>query len=174
MSEERELLDTTKSTAPVDRSESRAERKVRMAQVLERGSVANRLNVDLPPELYGEWVPRDHADVHRMEILGFKVDDKYGLKQSLHSDGTPITQIGDVVFMVTSRENKELLDEIRQEQFERRHGKVGVEEQTVQGEEKEVIGQAKKIDLPIIKESTARVAKKAEIEAALAVPPAKR
>jgi hypothetical protein len=166
MSEEREVL-TNSGTEKAERTETKSERKARLAAVLERGYLSERLQVPLPDNMYGEWVPKDHAEITRKELLGFRVDQQYGLKQSLHSDGTPITQIGDVVFMVTSRENKELLDEIRNEQYERRHGKIGATEHKTQDEEKSVIEPSEKLGVPTIQESSARVAKKAEIEAVL-------
>lgn len=170
MSIERDIIDVKNTDPKQPGPESREQRKARLATVLERGYVADRLKVDLPDDKYGEWVPDDPAEVHRMEILGFEIDSQYGLKRSLHGDATPMTKIGDVVFMVTSKENKELLDEIKEEQFERRHGKPGDEVRKTQGEEKEFTSPAHQIGVPVIEESTTKVARKAEIEAVLGGP----
>lgn len=98
------------------RALSREERKARLATVLDRGVVHERLKVDIPPHLHGEWVRRDPMDVDRMRTLGFWVDNQYATKRAIHSDGTSGNVVADVIFMVTTRDNKELIDEVRLEQ----------------------------------------------------------
>lgn len=145
------------------------ERKARIARVLERGVTADRLAVDLPDGLYGEWVPRDLTEIDRKKLLGFRLDDEYAKKRSLHSLGDGSAVVGDVVFMVTTRENKELIDLVKRERFERLHGsfkkKRGpqVEEKAFADQVRTRLGE----HVPVIDESEARPAGKEEIEAAL-------
>ena len=140
---------------------TRNEKKAKLARVLERGVVVDRLNVDLPPELYGEWVSDDPVSIASMEALGFYKDTNYATKNSLHSTGTQEGRVGDTIFMVCDREVKEIIDEIRRDQFERTHGR------TRQREDKEGVSLVEKSGLPTFTESKEHVAKKADIEAAL-------
>jgi hypothetical protein len=96
---------------------SRAEKKARLISVLERGIVHDRLFVPLPPEVHGEWVRDDPLEIARMQTLGFVIDHEYAPKRALHSDGSDVGRVGDVIFMTCDREIKEIVDEIRHEQF---------------------------------------------------------
>jgi len=49
--------------------------------------------------------------------MGFKVDDEYAPKRALHSDGTQTAIVADVIHMTCPRMIKDLIDEIRHEQF---------------------------------------------------------
>lgn len=174
MSTEREVTDlnanrTVKTTEEI-KAESRAEHKAKLAQILDRGMVQDRLHVELPVDMYGEWVPDDPLEVHRMQLMGFVIDTEYAVKRGLHSVGGTEARIADVVFMVTQRETKELIDEIRAEQYEAAHGKKSGEIKKGQIEEKAF---ASSVDagtggvIPVIEESQERAAKKADIVAAL-------
>lgn len=120
-----ELLDATfkamegKEENPAN--ETREQRKARRAAVLERGVINDILDVpNLPKDKYhGEWVRADPMQVRAMQALGFWIDTEYATKRVTHSDGTSGNRVGDVIFMVTDRENKELIDEIRDEQRKR-------------------------------------------------------
>ena len=150
-------------------SETRAQKKARIARVLERGVVIDRAAVALPPNLHGEWCHKDPVEIERMRALGFWVDGEGGRERhatGLHSDGDGTPMIGDVVFMVTDKENKELIDEVRTEQYQKTHGKPG-EEVREQPEEKGFKGNVAGLPTPIIEESSARTIRKAELEAIL-------
>lgn len=96
---------------------TREERKARIAAVLDRGITNDRLKVDLPEHLHGEWINRDPAEIMRMQALGFEIDTQYAPKRALHNVGDSSAVIGDVVFMTCSKEVKELIDEVAKEQF---------------------------------------------------------
>lgn len=176
MSEEREVTDVASGQTmtmgealkldPEETKKLRREKKARLASVLERGLVADRLQVDLPPDLYGEWVPNDPAEVLRMQTLGFEIDTKYAPARALHSKGSGGgSVIGDTIFMVTDRETKDILNEIREEEYSRAHGKPGTVK--AQKEEKEFSTQTQQQGLPVVEESKTRAARKAELEAVL-------
>lgn len=95
------------------------EKKARIASILERGFVGDRLEVPLPGNLYGEWVSKDPMNVSRMQALGFQLDTEFAVNRALHNTGVGQVDVGDVVFMTTTRENKELIDEVQRDLFER-------------------------------------------------------
>jgi len=173
MSEERTVLnaETGESMSLSDAiekspKETRAEKKAKLIQILSRGMAVDRLHVDLPDDLYGEWIPNEQAEIQRMELLHFTVDTKHAPKSKLHDTGDGKTTLGDTVFMTCSRETHEILEEIRREEFVKMNGPPG-ETVTTQKEEAEYAAVTDRIGVPIIEESSARVAKKAEIEKAL-------
>lgn len=105
------------------------ELEARIARVMERGMLADRLNVELPGELYGEWVSDDPVEIFRMQAMGFKEDKEYATKYAIHSDGTNRAKVGDVVFMVAPRIVKQLIDKRHAILYEQTHGKKKTEEQ---------------------------------------------
>ena len=117
------VLSVQHNTTPLQQAineappESRASRKARLAQVLNRSIVNDRLNVALPPHLVGEWVRNDPMEINRMQALGFQVDTEYAPNRAIHGGGRAGAIIGDVIFMTTDRENKQMIDEVRHEQF---------------------------------------------------------
>lgn len=151
---------------PEETKKLRAEKKARFARILERGMVADRLAVELPDNLYGEWVPNDKSEIYRMQLLGFKIDTEYATKRALHSEGDGKSVIGDTVFMTCAREDKDILEEIRRENFVAMNGKPG--EVKSQQEEKEYATQSRTIGMPVIEESVSRTARKEQLESALA------
>jgi hypothetical protein len=110
-------------TAPIDERiiplspDERAKRKTMLIQALDRGIVHDRLAVDLPPGYYGEWCRNTQIDIDAMKTIGFWVDEEFASARNLHNDGGVGTVVADVIYMVTSRENKELIDEIRMDKF---------------------------------------------------------
>lgn len=144
--------------------EERAQRKARLAVLLDRGIVSDRLTVELPPEIHGEWNRNDPLEIQRLRTLGFEVDTKYAPARALHNDGTGSAVVGDVVFMITSRENKELIDEIRHEQFSASNSprKAREEKQFEEKTGKDTGGQ-----IPTFTDSTQKSVRKEEILAAL-------
>lgn len=118
MSERR--VDIAINTPTPDPTLTREEKKARLATILDRGLVGDRLQVDLPTDRYGEWVPKDAVEVYRMKALGFNIDTEFAKNRALHSDGTDGSSIvGDVVFMTCDMETKELLEEIKRENYDK-------------------------------------------------------
>lgn len=97
----------------------RSERKARIAELLSRSIVEDRLNVrELPNDLYLEWVPMDDTEINRKKALGYRIpdeNDKWIHGNALHSDATGKPIVGDVIAMVCDRETKELIDEVQAE-----------------------------------------------------------
>lgn len=182
MSTEREVIRLGKSTPSVSISveqakelhkqetgESLEERKARIARVLDRGITADRLSVSLPNDMYGEWVSRDPVEIDRKRLLGFKIDDTYAVNRSLHSDGSSAPTIADVIFMVTTMENKHLIDAVKRERFEKLHGSFK-KKRGPQAEEQSFAAQVTRETggvVPIIDEGAVHPAGKEEIAAAL-------
>lgn len=139
--------------------EERAKKKARLATLLDRGIVSDRLQVALPPDKHGEWVRNDPLDIHRLETLGFEVDHEFAPSRALHSDGSGAAVVGDVIFMITSRENKELIDEIRHEQFlAANNPKKSKEEVDFEANVRSTGG-----DVPVFTDSKQRVVRKEQI-----------
>jgi hypothetical protein len=164
MPEEREkvsVFNSGKTETSTVTNEDRKTRKARLARVLERGIVADRLIVNLPTNLYGEWVSDDPVSIARMEAMGFQIDKEFAPSRSLHSTGEKMGKVGDVVFMTCAREDKELIDEIRQEQYDRKH------KRGKQREETESAAQIRKEGLSTFVESREHVARRSDIERVL-------
>lgn len=161
-------VDTSKGSSASEKiseteiQESRAQKKARRAQVFERGVLGDRLHVDLPPHLHGEWVPNNTVDVHRKEGLGFRIDTEYAKQRALHDKGDAASYVGDCVFMVCDKEDKEIIDEIRQDRYNKIHGAKGGK----QKEERDFVNQADAITSPVA-ESKVNVANPSDISAAL-------
>jgi hypothetical protein len=143
------------------------QRKAKIARVLDRGFINERLEVELPPELHGEWVRDDSIEIDRMRALGFEVDKQYATKRSLHSGGDATAKVGDVIFMVCSKEDYMLQEEVRRERFEQMHGKPGKRDKQL--EERAFEGQVKTEtpEVPVIDDSHAREAEASDIRAAV-------
>lgn len=104
---------------------SSAERKehfrARLASVTERGLINDRLHVDLPDSVHGEWVNADPAEVAMYESLGFTVDTEYAKKRALHEE-TGSVRVGDVIHMTCPKELIEVINENKQKKFIEMHG----------------------------------------------------
>ena len=167
MSQPREVEIEVKTGAEVQSVLTREQRKAHLVEVLERGLTVDRLHVDLPPEVYGEWVPNDPSEIIRMQTLGFELDTKYASKRALHGSGSGESKVGDVVFMTTSRETHELIEEIRKEKFIEMHGSPNRDKRAVQREEAEI---QRGSPLPVVNESAASSVQGQEIAAQLFSP----
>jgi hypothetical protein len=97
--------------------EERARRKALLIQSFDRGVIHDRLTVPLPADMYGEWCRNDPLEIDRLRTLGFEIDREHATNRSLNDDGSGAAIVGDVIFMTTSRENKDLIDEVRMEKF---------------------------------------------------------
>lgn len=173
MSEQREITNvggaaiSTEEALATDKNQlTREERKARLVRILDRGIVADRLKIDLPDHIHGEWVANDKSEIYRMQALGFKVDTQYAKQHALHDQGDDTAVVGDTIFMVCDRETKEILDEIRRENFEALNGKPG-QVHGSQREERDAAANIRKTGMPIVEESRERAVRKADLEAAL-------
>lgn len=144
--------------------ETRAQKKVRLSRVLDRGGTIDRLKVEnLPPHLHGEWVPNDAKEILDKENLGFVVDREFAHKRKLHATAEGKAVIGDCVYMTIPMEDKLIIDEIRNEQYQKLNHKSGP-----QKEEKDFASQTSTLgEIPVISEGSVSEARKSELEAAL-------
>lgn len=137
---EQELLAEHKA-----KQEARAELKARLVTVYSRGVVGDRLSVELPPDLYGEWVPADKLEIYRMQSMGFEIDTQYASKRALHDDGTGgESRVADVVFMTCPMETKEVIEEIKRENYDSANNPRGGK----QKEERDFIAETNSVGLP--------------------------
>lgn len=145
---------------------TRAEKKAQFAKVLERGIINARLDVDLPKDVYGEWVRDDATEIMRMESMGFQIDREYAKKRRLHSKGDDASYVGDVVFMTCSQENHEIIDEVKLDMYNAHHGIKG---DTQQQEDADYATKVRTQvpEVPVIEESRTVAASKEDIVAAL-------
>jgi len=150
-------------------TETRQERRARLAQVLDRGVVQDHLHVDLPPHLVGQWVRNDPMEIHRMQLLGFEINTDYVPRTQLNNDGTGRVIVGDVVHMITSRENKEDIDFVMDRHAQRISG-LTKDARNEQKEEKDFSKLTRKDTdgvVPVFNEGTARQANRDELANAL-------
>lgn len=144
---------------------TREDKKARLAQVLERGMVGVRLQVDLPDDLVGQWVPKDEAEIHRMEALGYRLDRDYAPKRRLHDGGDGLSYVGDVVHMIADRETREIIDELKKERYDRMNDpKLQKEERDFKNLTQKNLGDA---GIRTIDESQSHSVRRDEIAAAL-------
>lgn len=101
----------------------KGELKAKLASILDRGIIADRLIVDLPDGIHGEWCRNDPLEIRRLESLGFRVDTEFASKRAIHSDGSDSSIVGDVIHMICPKEVKEVIEEIRHEQVIKQHMK---------------------------------------------------
>ena len=142
------------------------ERRARLAQVLDRGYTEIRLRVPLPNDVHGEWVHNSPTEIHRLESMGFKIDDRYAVKNTLHSDGTDKPIIGDVIHMICPMVIKEDIDAAARIRFVQNHGDRK-EKAAMLAEEKSYAGDIKSLGLPLIAESKSHETSGDEIAAAI-------
>lgn len=147
MADERPILNLTSSTAPTE--EMKKAFKAQLAGVVTRGFVVDRLNVPLPPDVYGEWIHDDPVALTEAKILGFEIDKEFAAKHNLHSDGAGNAKIGDTIFMTIPKWKKDIIEQAKLEQYHRFHGKDG---KTKPAEENQYAANIAK-ETPIINES---------------------
>lgn len=93
----------------------------RVAQVLERGMVIDRLKVDVPDELESRWEAADAVSIASAELRGFVIDTHYAKKNSLTDGGDGKARIGDVVHMVRPKWKKDIEDKVKARQYHENH-----------------------------------------------------
>jgi hypothetical protein len=120
----------------------RAEKKAKLATLLDRGYLNDRLDVTsrsgkLKSGLHGEWIRDDAMEVADAQQKGFRIataqdlaSDKFGL----HSEGDGKIKAGDVILMICDNETRELIDELRLEKIKERHLKSPVEQAHLAGQ----------------------------------------
>lgn len=120
--------------------ETREEKKARLARITTNGYISSRLSrpTNIPPNLWFEWVPRDPVEIDQKKLVGFKVADEFFEKGRLTSNDNGVGGIGDVVPMVQSMEDHEVMVEIRQDRIKAMHE---IKQRKEQREEKEYIAQ---------------------------------
>ena len=179
MSEERPVLHVPKmgGTETIGLSKAReiaeniedltdAELEARLSRVLERGIIVDRTTVDLPKGMYGEWVCDDDADIVRMQLMGFEIDNKYAVKRSSHADGTGETaKIGDIIFMTCPQRVKDTIEKVRKRIYDRANPKKGSQKE--ERDFAQSMGSIKEAKLPVTDESSQSSVGEAEIIAAL-------
>lgn len=118
MSKEREVVNVSGKSNPFE-GLSRDQIKAKLATVLERGLIADRLEVPLPPDVYGEWVTNDPLEIYRMESMGFQIDTEYAKQRKLHDGGDSTSRVGDVIFMTCPKVVHEIMEEHRRDLYNR-------------------------------------------------------
>lgn len=121
MAQERSVIDLSKKNTPID-EDKRKEFAAKAAKVLSRVVVTDRLNVELPPDVYGEWIRDDAVSLAEAATLGFEIDKTYAPSKALHRDAEGKAKVGDAVFMTMPKWQKEEIDKIKKEQYARQHG----------------------------------------------------
>lgn len=105
--------------------EEKLEFRKRAASILSRSQVQDALNVTMPVDMHGEWVPKDQMSVTEAQMKGFVFDTEFATGSNIHKDGSGRNTFGDCYFMVMPSWKKEILDDEKQLRFERVHGKKG-------------------------------------------------
>lgn len=121
---------------------SRTERKARVAELLRRGLMNDRLVVaDADPSRHYVWVREREEDLIRFRELGYELE--YEAGEGEHETPDDRRRVGDLVLMSTSMENRELIQEVKRELREKRL-KIG---------EKEYLERARNSPVPVIQGS---------------------
>ncbi len=114
-------MPTQEKDTTVAEAERRAAKKAKLAQVLERGMVSDRLVVKDPdPEKHYEWCRDTEVDIDRYKGLGFELE--MGKGSGLHGKGDGRKVVGDAILVSCSKENFEILEELKEERHKRRRG----------------------------------------------------
>jgi hypothetical protein len=124
MAQERVAIDLSKKASSID-DDKRKEFRAKAAKVLSRIVVADRLAVELPGDVHGEWIRDEPTAIAEAQALGFELDSTYAVKNKLHTDAAGKAKIGDTIFMTIPRWQKEEIDKIKQEHYNKLHGVRG-------------------------------------------------
>jgi hypothetical protein len=116
MSEAR-AVEAGDTLAPITNAETKEQKLARIAQILDRGIVVDRLHVNLPEGVHGEWVRDDPIAIERMKAIGFEVDTQFAKSRALHDD-TGKVKVGDVIFMTAPQEIRDLVKQVRKRKFD--------------------------------------------------------
>jgi hypothetical protein len=111
----------TQALAPTE--EEKREYKRRLFESADRSYLNDRLNVDLPPHLYGEWIGTDDFSQYNAQQRGFVDGTEYLSKfNKLHETSDGRSVIGDVKFMVVDKWKHEAQQEIAMLESARKSG----------------------------------------------------
>jgi hypothetical protein len=117
------MPENTKELSP-EEAKAKAERaanKAKLAQVLDRGMVNTRLAVKDPdPNKHYEWCRNTETDIDRWKALGYQLEQDGSKADKLHGQGDSRIVVGDAVLVSTSKENFEILEELKEERKARR------------------------------------------------------
>jgi hypothetical protein len=103
--------------------ETKSQKVARLAQILDRGVINQRLNPKgLPDDLVGQWMPDDPNENTRMELLGFVDGSKYVSENATSKSGTGVARVGDVRYWVIPKEEHELIEAAQEQLKARKHG----------------------------------------------------
>lgn len=134
MSEQRVATDV-KSTLTDDELQAELNRRIAERQklkaglrvnLLERAAVSTALDLSfLPPNLSGQWVRNETLRINDLRALNYEVykDNKIRGLHDANADGSIV--VGDLILMTCTKENREIIDELRREEYNQRHGKPG-------------------------------------------------
>lgn len=115
---------TAEDLENIAKEEEKLDFQKRAASILSRSMVQDALDVQLPADVHGEWIAKDPMSIAEAQMKGFVFDDKYS-NTSIHGDGSGRASYGDCYFMTMPKWKKEILDEEKQNRFERVHGRKG-------------------------------------------------
>lgn len=139
MAEQRDvaaIIGNPKTSAEIFSTLTRAEKKARVAVVLDRGITNDRLHIpDMPKHLHYEFHPNDPGELARLSAAGFWVPTAKELgitDRSLHGDGSNAIIVGDSVCVVCLKEDYEIIEEVRQERFKKANGDPSLRRRTAQ------------------------------------------
>lgn len=109
------------------KAESIQAKKARIAQVLSRGFVNDKLAMAeaLPKDRRGFWVRERQEDIDRMRALGGRLEERPAdtNPRDIHGTGDNRVRVGDVVLMSLPREDYDLIQQVRSERKQARSGK---------------------------------------------------
>lgn len=114
--------------------------------LLERSAVSSALDLSfLPANLSGQWVRNETLRINDLRALNYEIykDSKIRGLHDANADGSVV--VGDLILMVCSKENREIIDELRKEEYNQRHGKPGdnrpqLEEKAFIAEQQTLVG----------------------------------
>jgi hypothetical protein len=142
MAEEREVNTPSGEVRKFNFDEMSPEQMKALAvEILDRGVTASRFQIDLPPDMYGEWVPNYALSVREMQAKGFTIDKIFAKEAAVREQsGDHGNIIGDVIYMTCPKVWKDTLDEEKHRRFVAMNGTPG---QNIVAEEKDYTNNAK-------------------------------
>jgi hypothetical protein len=98
----------------------RKSRKAEMAQMLDRGIVATKLDTSFVPDhLEGFWSRNNKDDINSFLAVGAQV---WRGGRGAHSQGDGTCVVGDLILMIIRKEDRALLEEVKNEKTLRKVG----------------------------------------------------
>lgn len=146
-----ETKDDAKPGSPEFAALPPSEQKARLARVLDRSFSVDRLRVNLPPDVYGEWVPSDPVSVAEAELKGLQVDEVYAPQSAVGRSNRHI----DCIFMTMPKITHDVIESMKLDEYNRIHNPKKNNEGKIvgQAEDKTNSPEANAVGLPIISES---------------------